>query len=95
MRCGELFTLHLCEAFAAVYRSVIAWLERNLSNSAAVSASCFKHFLCSACILLCVTASLAALWFVYETFFSIEFLFAGCEHEFCSAILAAKCLVFV
>ncbi len=88
--------LFLCEAFAAINRSVFAGLEGNFCNAAAFVTGSFEPFAFAATgVLACITASLAALRFVYETFFSIEFLFACCEYEFCAAFLAFECFVFV
>ena len=88
--------LLLCEAFAAVNGSVFAGLEGNFCNAAAFVTGSFEPFAFAATgVLACITASLAALRFVYETFFSIEFLFACCEYDFCAAFLAFECFVFV
>lgn len=91
-----LLLFHFCIAIAAVYRSVIAGLEGNLSFFTATSTSGCEKFSCGLrCVLLCVAASFASLGLILEAFFSIEFLLAGCENEFCSAIFAFQCFVLV
>ena len=91
-RCGCLL---LCEAFAAVNRSVFAGLEGNLCDAAAFVTGSFEPFAFAAAgVFACITASLAALGFIYETLFSVEFLFACCEYEFFAAFFAYKCFVF-
>ena len=85
-----------CEAFAAVYRSVVGGLEGDLRFAAAFSANCGEHFLGSTGSLLsCISASLAALGLVLEAAFCVEFLFACGKYKFVAAILAGECLVFV
>jgi hypothetical protein len=85
-----------CEAVAAVYRSVVRGLEGNLSFAAAFSANCGEHFSGSlGSLFSCVSASLAALGFVLEAAFSVEFLFACGKNEFVAAIFAGESLVFV
>ncbi len=92
----RLFFFHLCETFAAIYRSVFSGSERNFCFSSASRAGSCKHFsfaLC--CIFSCISASLASLRLVYKAFLSIKFLFACCKNKFVSTILADQCLVFV
>jgi hypothetical protein len=92
----RLLLLHSGEAFAAIYRSVVAGLERNLSFLAAVSANGGEHFsLFLVYVLSLVTAYLASLGLVLEALFCVEFLFAGGEHEIIAAFLALKGLVLV
>ena len=92
LRCRLLFG----KAFAAVNGSVFTGLEGNLCNAAAFVTGSFEPFAFAAVgVFACITASLAALGLVYETFFSIEFLFACCEYEFFAAFLAFECFVFV
>ena len=91
-----LLLFHFSEAFAAVNRSVVTWLEGNFSFASAVSACCCEHFsLFTVSILSLVAAFLASLRFILETFFSIEFLLTCCEYEFFSAFFACQGLVFV
>lgn len=88
--------LLLCEALAAVYRSVLTGLKGNLCLSAARIAGCCKPLtLATGCVLSCITASLATLGLIYKAFFSIEFLFACGENEFVAAFLADESFVFV
>ena len=70
----------------------------NLAFLAARSANSVIHLAFGAFtagVLASGTASLAALRFVGETFFSIKFLFTGSKGEFLSAILADQSLVLV
>ena len=91
-----LFALLLREALAAQNGSVALRLEGNSCDSAANRASSLKELsLTSACVLLCVAASLTSLRLVLEALFCIELLLAGCENEICAAILALECLVCV
>ena len=93
---GLCFFLLLCKALAAVNRSVLTRLKGNLCNSTAGIAGCFKPLtLATGCVLACITACLATLGFVNETFLSIEFLFTGCENEFVATFLTDESLVFV
>lgn len=95
MMSGLLFTLLLCETLAAIYGPVVARFERNNSFFAAACAYCREHLPVSGSVLLCISALLAALGFVCETFFCIEFLLTGGEDEFFSAVLAYKRFVCV
>ena len=92
---GELFASLLSETLAAIYRSVITRLERNDSFLSAACAYSCEHFSVSRCVLLCISALLAALRLVCEALFRIEFLLTGGEYEFISAVLAYKRLVCV
>jgi hypothetical protein len=87
---------HFSIAVAAINRSVVAGLERNLRFFSA-SCACGREELTGGLgrIFLCVAAGLASLRLVLEALFSIEFLFSGCENEFRSAILAYQCLVLI
>ena len=86
----------LCKAFAAKNSSVITGLEGNLCLAATLAASSYKEFsFAFSSLLTCNTAILAALGFVYETFFCEEFLFACGEYKFITAFFACESLVFV
>lgn len=89
--------LSILEALAAVNRTIVARLERNLARLTAACTYCIKHLTClnSACILTGIAARLATLRLICEAFFSIKFLLTGSENEFLSAILADQCLVVV
>ena len=87
--------LSLGEAFAAVHRTVAAGLEGDLGLLAAFRTDSGIHFATDAAILAGVTAGLASLRLVGETFFSVEFLFAGSKGEFGAAFFAGESLVFV
>lgn len=85
----KLFFVHLSKALAAINCSAFLGLKRNLSLTAAGSTgSCIHNSFSSAGILSCVTASLASLGLIYKSLFSIKFLFACCESEFVTALLA-------
>jgi len=89
-----LSVLHLLEASTAVDRSVVRRLENNLRNAAALSTRGLEVFTrSSSCVLLCITASLAALGLVLEALFLVESLLACSEHEFVSALLANQSFV--
>ena len=90
--------LHLCKAFAAIYRTVFSRLKRYSCFLAASCTSSGEHFpfrLISRCILLCITAALATLRLIGEASFCVEFLFASSENEFIAAVLAYQSLIFV
>ena len=88
--------LHCCEAIAAINGTIAGGLEGNFCFLAAVSASSGKILSClSGSILLRVSAGLASLGFVLESFLGVEFLFTGGENELAATILAYQCLVFV
>jgi hypothetical protein len=94
--CLFFVSLHLGEAFAAVYRAIFTGLEGNAGFAAAASAGGSEHFTFGAGgILAGVTAGLAALGLVYKASFSVEFLFAGGEYKFVAAFFAYQGLVFV
>lgn len=83
-----LILLHLCEALAAIYRSVLSGFEGDLSLIAAGSAgSCIHLSAFSGSVLSRITASLAALGLIYKAFLCIELLLACSENEFVSAVL--------
>ena len=86
----RLLLLHSCEAFGAVYRSVVAGLEGNLSFLTALSTYSGKHFsflTFAGSILSLVAACLASLGFVLEALFCVEFLFTSGENEFVATFL--------
>jgi hypothetical protein len=90
----SVIVLHFLEAGAAVYRSVVRRLEDHLCFAAALCASGGEVLTgSSACVLLCVTASLAALGLILEALFLVESLLAGGENKFVSAILAYQSFV--
>ena len=83
------------EAIAAVDRLVAAGLERNLAGLAAFRADRVVHPALAveaaavvARMLLCISASLAALRLIGESFFGVELLLVGSEDELLSAVLA-------
>jgi len=82
----------LAEAIRAVDRTVRAGLEGNLAGFAAACANCIVHLTVAAAtgraLLAGGTAILAALGFIRETLFRVEFLLAGGEGEALSAIFA-------
>ena len=79
----------LREALAAVHGLVGLGLKGHSCLAAAFRADGSEELSGAAgSVFACITASLAALRIVYETFFSIEFLFACCEYELVSAFLA-------
>lgn len=80
----------LSEALAAVNGSVVTGLEGNLSLAAAACAYSCEHFTLSSAVLLSVTASLASLRLVCKAVLSVELLFACCEYEICTAVLALQ-----
>ena len=87
---------HLCKAIAAIDGSVRLGLEGNLRLAAAVGANSGEVLLgASGSVLSGVAAGLAALGLILEASLSVEFLLAGGENEFISALFANQCLVFV
>lgn len=92
----ELLASLLCEALAAKYGLVALRLKRNSCYAAAYCAGSLEELSCtSACVLLCISASLASLRLVFEALFCEEFLLTSGEYEVCAAILALQCLVCV
>ena len=88
----------LAEAVAAVNRTVGTGLEGNLAGFAAACADRVIHLTVAAAaagraLLAGRTAILAALGFIGETLFRVEFLLAGGEGEALSAIFADDGLV--
>ena len=80
---------HLCEALAAVNRTVGLGLKRNASLAATGSTGCSKELTRTASsVLACVAAALAALRLVLETTLCVEFLLAGSEYKFLTTFLA-------
>ena len=83
----------LGEALAAQNRSVVAGLERNSGNAAALRAGRLEHL--SAGALAISSAFLASGRLVLEPSLRVKLLLTGGEHEFGSAIFAYQGLVFV
>ena len=82
-----LFFAHLCKAFAAIYRAIIFWLERNLTSSSATCTDCIVHFSwCFCCCFSCKTAFFASLRLVHKALFCIEFLLTKKKNKFISAV---------
>ena len=80
---------HLCEALAAVDRTIGLRLEGNTSFAAAVGADSSEVLSRAAgSILASVTAGLAALGLILEASLRVELLLTGGEHEFGAAFLA-------
>ena len=88
--------LHLCEAFAAIYRSVVLRLERHARFPAAGSAGRSEILSCrTAAILSLVAAALAALRLILKTAFCVKFLLSGGENKCLSAVFAYDRLVLI
>ena len=92
--------LTLCfEAVTAVHGTISTGLEGNLGFAAAAVADHGEHLPGSAAIAVLgfagITAGLAPTGLVLEAFLGVEFLFAGRENEFISAVTAGQSLVFV
>jgi hypothetical protein len=85
------------EAIAAVNRTVVAGLKRNLAGLSALCAYRVEHLASASArtAFARVAANLAALRLVGEAFFGVELLFTGRKREFLSAILADEGLVVV
>ena len=87
----------LAEAVAAVNRTVGTGLEGNLAGFAAACAGCVIHLTVAAAtgraLLAGSAAVFAALGFIGEALFCVEFLLAGGEGEALSAIFADDGLV--
>ena len=84
-----LSSLHLCKAIAAVNRTIVSGLERHLCLAAAGSAGSGEELTGSASgVLASVTAALATLGLILEAALCIEFLFAGGENKFSTALFA-------
>ncbi len=83
----------------AVHRTISAGLERNLGFASAAVADYGEHLPGSTAVavlgLAGVTAGLAPTGLVLEALLGVEFLFAGGENEFISAVTAGQSLVFV
>ena len=83
------FFLHLCKALAAIYRAIVTRDERHLSHSSAGCANSLVHLSRSSrCVFTLVSASLAALRFVYKALGLVKLLLACSEYELLAAILA-------
>ena len=87
------------EAVAAVHRTISAGLERNLGFASAAVADYGVHLPGSAAVavlgLAGVAAGFAPAGLILEALFGVEFLFAGRENKFVSAVTAGQSLVFV
>ena len=85
-----LLVLHSGEALAAVNRSVVARLERNLCFLTAVCAYGGEHFFrFLGAVLSLVTACFASLGLVLEASFRVEFLLTCGENEFVAAFFTS------
>ncbi len=92
----QLLLLHLSIAFAAIYGSVVAGLERNLSFLAAsCTGSGEKLSLRLSGVLSCVTAGLASLRLVLEALLCIELLLASGEYKLFAAILTDQFFILI
>jgi hypothetical protein len=81
------------EAVAAVNRTIILRLERNLCLASAVSAYHSKHLaLCLLSALAGTTTLVAAVaaadWLILKAFFRVKFLFACAEDELLATVFA-------
>ena len=86
--------MHLCIAFAAIYRTVRLGLKGNSCFSAAGSTNSSEILARTArCVLASIAAGLATLGLVLETTLSIKFLFTSGKHELLSTLFAYQCLV--
>lgn len=94
----------LAVAVSAIYRTVAAWTERDLSLNAAGCTGCIMHFALlvaaattveSATVLLFASSAAvrATAWLVGETFLSEEILLRSSENELCATIAAGKIFV--
>lgn len=87
------------EALTAINRAVAARLEGNPAGFSALGADRLKHLalgISAARISFSgIAAGFAALRLVGESFFGVEFLLAGSELEFVSAVFANECFVVV
>ena len=67
--------------------AVVTGSVRNLALCAALRAGCVEHFTLGLVgVLASVTASLAALRFVFKALGCVEFLFTGGENEFATSL---------
>ena len=84
------------ETIAAVNRTIGFRLERNLCFAATGSAYCCIHLSGSgAAVLAGISARLASLGLILETFFSVEILLTCSEDKFCTTVFANKGLVLI
>ena len=87
------------EALTAINRAVAARLEGDPAGFSALGADRLKHLalgIAAARISFSgIAAGLAALRLVGESFFGVEFLLAGSELKFVSAVFANECFVVV
>ena len=97
----EDFLSSVAEAVAAVNRTVASGLEGNLAGRPALGADSVEHLTRGSAIataarsLTSVTASLAALRLIGETFFGIKGLLIGSENELLAAVFASDDFVVV
>lgn len=84
------------KTIAAIYRTIVAGLERNLAGFSAGSAYGIEHLArCSSIVFTGVTAGFASLRFVRKSFFLKEILFARGENEFIAAVFAYQRFVLM
>ncbi len=96
LKTNKLLLLHFCIALAAVNRSVVAGLERNLSFlTASCTGSGEELSLGLSGVLSCVAASLASLGLILEALLCIEFLLAGSKDKFFAAVLTDDFFVLI
>ena len=94
----QLLSGSVAEALAAVYRTILAGLERNLAGVAALGANCVEHLtgITLATVSLKLSAALAAsLGLMLKALLCVKLLRAGGEYEFLIAVFADQCLVCV
>ena len=92
---GLLF-LHLCEALAAVNRTVLTGLEGDSGFLAAGGAGSGEHLTVrSGCVLAGIAARLASLGFIDEAALRIELLLTGGEHKLGATFFAVEGFVSV
>ena len=86
----------LFEAIAAIHRTVVSRLERNLAGLSARSTNSVKHLAgSSSAIFTRCTAGRASLGFISESFFFEEILLACSECEFLPAVYAYERFVLM
>ena len=94
---GELASI--AETIAAIDRAVVAGLEGDFAGLAAFGTDGVIHLTLAAAtagvLLAGVTAGLAALGLILEPTLSVEFLFAGGENEFLTAVFADESFVLI
>ena len=85
------------EAVAAIDRTIVLGLERNLGFLAAIGAGHGEHlptFVAVAIASAFVATIPAPYRLILEAAFTVKFLFARAEDEFFPAVLANECFVF-